>query len=216
MAVQPARTARSRCGVPLMSRAQSRREGRPNHNGFLTPLATSPLASATGTCRLELYVGASVIWTCNSSFMVIYLFRPLDLSLEIARRTVTHTERTPEGSRDASEDNAMTTRANPTPEQPTPPATPSRPRGFALLDPERRREIASQGGTAAQADGRAHQFTPEEARAAGRKGGEAIAEREGHMSRIGRKGGLARAARAVELQKQRAADRGAAAGAVGQ
>ena len=36
------------------------------------------------------------------------------------------------------------------------------------------------------------------------------------MSRIGRKGGLARAARAVELQKQRAADRGAAAGAVGQ
>ena len=44
---------------------------------------------------------------------------------------------------------------------------PSRPlRGFAGLDPERRREIARMGGRAAHELGRAHEFTPEEARAA--------------------------------------------------
>jgi general stress protein YciG len=37
-------------------------------------------------------------------------------------------------------------------------------RGFAGLDPERRREIARQGGRAAHAMGLAHEFTPEEAR----------------------------------------------------
>lgn len=42
-------------------------------------------------------------------------------------------------------------------------------RGFAAMKPEVRREIASKGGRAAHASGRAHQFTPEEARAAGRK-----------------------------------------------
>jgi general stress protein YciG len=44
---------------------------------------------------------------------------------------------------------------------------PERPRGrrgFAGLDPERRSEIARQGGRAAHAMGRAHEFTPEEAR----------------------------------------------------
>lgn len=35
------------------------------------------------------------------------------------------------------------------------------------MDPERQRVIASQGGGAAHASGNAHQFTPEEARAAG-------------------------------------------------
>lgn len=44
-------------------------------------------------------------------------------------------------------------------------------RGFASMDPARVREIASQGGRAAQASGRAHQFTSDEAREAGRKGG---------------------------------------------
>jgi general stress protein YciG len=46
-------------------------------------------------------------------------------------------------------------------------------RGFASMDKERQREIASKGGKAAHAKGTAHEFTPEEARAAGRKGGEA-------------------------------------------
>ena len=45
-------------------------------------------------------------------------------------------------------------------------------RGFASMDPERQREIASEGGRAAHASGNAHEFTSEEARAAGRKGGE--------------------------------------------
>src|ERR1700712_5504982 len=46
---------------------------------------------------------------------------------------------------------------------------PSGGRGFAGMDPERQREIASQGGRAAHASGNAHQFTSEEARAAGSK-----------------------------------------------
>jgi uncharacterized protein len=48
-------------------------------------------------------------------------------------------------------------------------------RGFALIDPQRQREIASQGGKTAHQEGRAHQFTSEEAREAGRKGGSARA-----------------------------------------
>jgi len=46
-------------------------------------------------------------------------------------------------------------------------------RGFASMDPEKRRRIASMGGRAAHANGKAHEFTSEEAREAGRKGGRA-------------------------------------------
>ena len=45
------------------------------------------------------------------------------------------------------------------------------PRGFAAMDPEQQRRIASEGGKASHASGRGHRFTSEEARAAGRKGG---------------------------------------------
>ena len=41
-------------------------------------------------------------------------------------------------------------------------------RGFASMDPQRQREIASEGGRAAHASGNAHEFTSEEAREAGR------------------------------------------------
>ncbi|MDP9230857.1 MAG: general stress protein [Bacteroidota bacterium] len=41
------------------------------------------------------------------------------------------------------------------------------------MDEERKREIASKGGKAAHASGHAHEFTSEEAREAGRKGGQA-------------------------------------------
>jgi len=44
-------------------------------------------------------------------------------------------------------------------------------RGFASMDPQRQREIASEGGKAAHEKGTAHEFTSEEAREAGRKGG---------------------------------------------
>lgn len=46
-------------------------------------------------------------------------------------------------------------------------------RGFASMDPERQRQIASEGGKAAHEKGTAHEFTSEEAREAGRKGGQA-------------------------------------------
>lgn len=42
-------------------------------------------------------------------------------------------------------------------------------RGFAVMNPERQREIARLGGVAAHRSGHAHQFTTEEARAAGKK-----------------------------------------------
>jgi len=44
-------------------------------------------------------------------------------------------------------------------------------KGFAALSPERRKEIARQGGKKAQETGRAHRWTSDEAREAGRKGG---------------------------------------------
>ena len=43
------------------------------------------------------------------------------------------------------------------------------PRGFAAMDPQRQREIASLGGRAAHQSGHAHEFTSDEARVAGRK-----------------------------------------------
>ena len=45
-------------------------------------------------------------------------------------------------------------------------------RGFASMSPEKQREIASKGGRAAHEKGTAHEWTAEEARAAGRKGGQ--------------------------------------------
>ena len=46
-------------------------------------------------------------------------------------------------------------------------------RGFRHMDPATQRAIASLGGTAAHRKGTAHQWTKEEAREAGRKGGKA-------------------------------------------
>ena len=45
-------------------------------------------------------------------------------------------------------------------------------RGFASMSPEKQREIASKGGRAAHEKGTAHEWTPDEARNAGRKGGQ--------------------------------------------
>ena len=46
-------------------------------------------------------------------------------------------------------------------------------RGFASMSQEKQREIASKGGRAAHAKGTAHEWSAEEARRAGRKGGQA-------------------------------------------
>ncbi len=62
-------------------------------------------------------------------------------------------------------------------------------RGFASMDPERQREIASQGGKAAHEKGTAHEFTSEEAREAGRKGGQASGGGGGGSSGGGSGGG---------------------------
>src|SRR5262245_54805071 len=70
-------------------------------------------------------------------------------------------------------------------------------RGFAAMNAEKQREIASKGGRAAHAKGTAHKFTTEEAREAGRKGGQA-AHAKGTAHKFtpeearaaGRKGGL--------------------------
>ncbi len=62
-------------------------------------------------------------------------------------------------------------------------------RGFAAMDEGKQRQIASKGGKAAHEKGTAHEFTPEEARLAGKKGGEAVSKNRQHMAEIGRKGG---------------------------
>lgn len=54
---------------------------------------------------------------------------------------------------------------------PSPHARLHKRRGFAAMDPGLVSAIASRGGTAAHRAGTAHEFTAEEARAAGRKGG---------------------------------------------
>jgi uncharacterized protein len=65
-------------------------------------------------------------------------------------------------------------------------------RGFASMDREKQREIASKGGRAAHAKGTAHEFDSGEARDAGRKGGVAVSRNREHMAAIGRRGGEAR------------------------
>jgi uncharacterized protein len=61
--------------------------------------------------------------------------------------------------------------------------------GFAGMDSDKQREIARRGGRAAHQKGTAHEFTADEARAAGRKGGVSVSQDRDHMSRIGRAGG---------------------------
>src|SRR5215203_5904721 len=68
-------------------------------------------------------------------------------------------------------------------------------RGFASMDATKQREIARKGGKAAHQKGTAHEFTTDEARAAGRKGGERVSANREHMSRIGRLGGKSSAGR---------------------
>lgn len=65
-------------------------------------------------------------------------------------------------------------------------------RGFAAMDEEQQRQIASKGGQAAHQKGTAHEFDSEEARRAGQKGGEAVSRNRAHMADIGRKGGESR------------------------
>lgn len=64
-------------------------------------------------------------------------------------------------------------------------------RGFGSMSPELQRQIARKGGRAAQAQGKVHHFTSEEARAAGKKGWQVSPRSTDHMRRIGKMGGQA-------------------------
>jgi len=66
----------------------------------------------------------------------------------------------------------------------TPIVKPRKPRGFAAMDRAKVSEIASKGGKAAHAAGTAHQFSSDEARVAGKKGGVAPHVRRGRGPRI--------------------------------
>ena len=67
----------------------------------------------------------------------------------------------------------------------------TRNRGFASMDDTKQREIASKGGRVAHEKGTAHEFSSDEAREAGRKGGQAVSQNRQHMAEIGRRGGEA-------------------------
>ncbi len=69
-------------------------------------------------------------------------------------------------------------------------------RGFAAMPADQRKAIASKGGRAAHAKGVGHEFTSDEASAAGKRGGARVSADRAHMAEIGRKGGTARAAKA--------------------
>jgi len=73
------------------------------------------------------------------------------------------------------------------------------------MDRAKQREIARKGGRAAHEKGTAHEFTPDEARVAGRKGGERVSANRDHMSRIGRLGGKHSAGRRQVGEPQSAA-----------
>ena len=62
-------------------------------------------------------------------------------------------------------------------------------RGFASMTKEQQKQIASKGGQAAHKRGVAHQWNADEAREAGKKGGEKVSRNRQHMAEIGRKGG---------------------------
>ncbi len=56
-------------------------------------------------------------------------------------------------------------------------------RGFASMSPEKQREIASKGGRVAHAKGTAHEWSTDEARSAGRKGGQVSRGGRGKLPR---------------------------------
>jgi len=75
-------------------------------------------------------------------------------------------------------------------------------RGFASMDPARQREIASKGGRAAHEKGTAHEWSSDEARVAGQKGGIAVSRDRAHMAAIGREGGESRSRASRQAREQ--------------
>ena len=75
------------------------------------------------------------------------------------------------------------------------------------MDPARQREIASKGGRAAHEKGTAHEWSSDEAREAGRKGGVTVSRDRAHMAAIGREGGESRSAAARQARMVRLSER---------
>lgn len=75
------------------------------------------------------------------------------------------------------------------------------------MDPARQREIASKGGRAAHEKGTAHEWSSDEAREAGRKGGVTVSRDRAHMAAIGREGGESRSAAARQARISRMNER---------
>lgn len=74
-------------------------------------------------------------------------------------------------------------------------------RGFAAMSQDKQREISSKGGKAAHMKGTAHEFNADEARRAGRLGGEAVSQDRNHMAQIGSRGGQIRGQNAQNRQR---------------
>src|ERR1700761_4017144 len=100
--------------------------------------------------------------------------------------------------------NQETRDSQPRTEMATSPTAKKSNRGFASMDRSKQREIASKGGRAAHEKGTAHQFSADEAREAGRKGGGAVSQDRHHMAEIGRIGGQARGRKQRALAEQTA------------
>jgi len=82
-------------------------------------------------------------------------------------------------------------------------------RGFASMDPARQREIASKGGRAAHEKGTAHEWSSDEARVAGQKGGIAVSRDRAHVAAIGREGGESRSRASRQAREGGASGMGA-------
>jgi len=74
-------------------------------------------------------------------------------------------------------------------------------RGFAAMAPQKQREIARRGGQTAHQKGTAHEFTPDEARIAGQRGGRAVSSNRQYMAEIGRRGGRSSGQHAAKLRQ---------------
>ncbi len=97
-------------------------------------------------------------------------------------------------------DDRDSTQKTDVPENPGPVGPPEKKnQGFALMDQAKQRELASRGGKAAHQKGKAHHFSSDEAREAGRKGGGKVSQDRAHMAEIGRLGGLSRAKKKTEI-----------------
>jgi len=75
--------------------------------------------------------------------------------------------------------------------------------GFASMNPDKQREIARKGGMAAHRKGTAHEFSADEARNAGRKGGNSVSANRSHMVEIGRRGGIRSAVSRRKMRLER-------------